>query len=234
MTQQSILDQLDYAAGEFEFPMMNNGYVYPADVRMSIYRDQTRWLMIIESLGAYSPRTSGCDSFQNCLHIFGNSLNRKCGTWNEDFLYPIDSSPDEPLFQDQYDWYVRPGVSSLRIRGQRMTLDVSHRALQERGIVLIEPPKIDPPALLRSLLPEHRYLLLASDQELEARNEYRLPLWMRLDEWFHPDLARNELPSKCETFQMLSNAIASGNKDVYRPTHEPNTHWQNWLDGGTL
>lgn len=158
MTQISILDQLDSAAAGFMFPMMDNGYVYPADVRMNIYRDASRWLMIIETLGAYSPRTSGCDSFQNCLHLFGNALNRKCGTSNGDFLYPIGSLPDEPLFADQYDWHVSSGASALSIRERRISFDVSDSELKKRGIVLIDPPQIDPPAVLRSLLPEHRDL----------------------------------------------------------------------------
>jgi hypothetical protein len=106
--------------------------------------------------------------------------------------------------------------------------------LRQRGISLIEPPKVDPPALLRSLLPEYRELLLASESELEARNEYHLPMWLQLEEWYHPDCASKEPPSGCETFQMLAEAIATGNKGAYHPTHEPNTRWQNWPEGGTL
>lgn len=37
-----------------DFPMLDNGYVYPADVRLTVYRDTQDWLMIIEALGAYT------------------------------------------------------------------------------------------------------------------------------------------------------------------------------------
>ena len=111
MTAEAILSQFDEAAERFVFPMLNNGYVYLADVRLTLYRDDKGWLMILEVLGAYSPRTSGCDSFQNCLHLFGNRLDRKPGTANEDFLHPIDSLADNPLFSDEFDWNLRPGAN---------------------------------------------------------------------------------------------------------------------------
>jgi hypothetical protein len=234
MTPKSILEQLDLAASEFTFPMMDNGYVYPADVRMTVYRDTTRWLMNIEILGSGWPRKGGYHSFQNCLHLFGNAIHRKYGTANEDFLDVIENLPDDPLFDEQYDWCVRPQTAAVKIRGNRVPIDLSLEALELAGIHLMEPPNIDPPAVLRSLLPQHRELLLATDQELEARNVHRLPQWLRLNEWFHPDLASNELPSKCETFQMLAEAISTGRKNVYRPEKAPNTKWQNWPEGGTL
>jgi hypothetical protein len=234
MNSRSILGQWDQAARDFVFPMLDNGYIYPADVRMSIYRDATRWLMIIEALGANNPRTSGCDSFQNCLYLFGNALEQKVGTSNENFLFPIDSLPDDPLFEDENDWDVRSQCSALGIRGRRIGIDLSGNALERKEIVLIDESKIDPPALLRSLLPEHRELLLATDEELSARNPHKIPLWLRLDEWHHPDLASSELPSNCETFQLLAHAIEVGRQAVYQPIELPNTAWKNWPDGGTL
>jgi len=213
--------------------MLDNGYVYPADVRLSVFRNSSEWLIIIEALGAYSPRTSGCDSFQNCLHVFGSNESLP-GISNENFLFPIDSLEDDPLFADEYDWNIRPEARSLSVRGKTITFDSSEQALAKKGIVLIDPPEIDPPALLRSLLPEHRNLLLASEKELAERNPGRLPLWLRLDEWDHPDLAAGEMPSEKENFRMLAEAIATGNPGLYRPTSTPNTHWSNWPEGGTL
>jgi hypothetical protein len=233
MTPDLILEQFDSAAKNFVFPMLDNGYAYPADVRLSIFRDQVRWLIIVEVLGVYVPKVSGCDVFQNCLHLFG-SLHREPGPANEDFLYPIDSLPDDPLFEDEYDWYVRPQCRVVGIRGRRIAVDLSTEALTKRGLELLDPPNVDPVVVMRSLLPEQRTLLLASCEELVSRNKDDLPLFIRLDEWFHPDLAAGELPSACETFQMLAEAIASGDVGAYKPNREPNTHWQNWPDGGTL
>ena len=232
MPPTEILDQLD--AAEFGFPMLDNGYIYPADARLSIYRDADNWMMIIEVLGAYSPRTAGYDSFQNCLHIFGSNLHRLPGTANNDFLYPIGPCPDDPLFADEYEWFAKDDAHCLMIRNKEVHLDLSPAALAAKGIALVDPPRIDPACILRSLLPEHRSLLLASEDELQQRNPKNLPLWLRLDEWNHPDLAISERPSASETFQMLAAAIATGDKTRYQPTRAPNTHWRNWPEGGTL
>jgi uncharacterized protein DUF7003 len=238
MTASEILDQLETSAVHYHFPLLDNGYIYPADVRLNVYRDTQNWLMIIETLGVNNPRTSGYDSFCNCLSIFGSQLHlRPPGPANEDFLYPIDECPDDPLFEDEFEWFAKDDARCVMIRGQRIQLNLSPAALTAKGIVPIEPPRIDPVMILRSLLPEYRSQLLASEEELAQRNPLHLPLWLRLDEWCHPNLealAQEGGVGGCETFQMLAEAISSGDKTIYRPTDPPNTHWQNWPEGGTL
>jgi hypothetical protein len=231
---KEILAQFDKCAEDFTFPMFDNGYLYHGDARINIYRSQSDWLLILEVLSANNPRTSGFDSFSNCLHLFGSALHRAPGTDNQDFLYAIDNCPDSPLFADEYEWLARAEADAVLIRGQRVALDFSPAHLQFKAITLLEPPQKDPPAILRSLLPEYRHLLLATDAELAARNPHALPLWWRLDEWHHPDLANGERPSQSETFQMIADAIAAGDKSKYRPTMPSNTHWKNWPEGGTL
>jgi len=41
-------------------------------------------------------------------------------------------------------------------------------------------------------------------------------------------------PSSYETWQLLAKVIATGDISFYKPTLEPNTHWTNWLDSGSL
>jgi hypothetical protein len=234
MTAAEVTKQLDDCAADFIFPMLDNGYVYPADVRLNLYRDEFHWLMIIEALGVNNPRTSGFDSFQNCLHVFGTELGRRPGTANEDFLYPIGGCPEAPLFEDEHEWFAREDASCLLIRGNKVNLDLTDATLVNKGIQLIEPPRVDPVAIMRSLIPEHRETLLASEDELKVRNPKQLPLWLRLEEWHHPDLAAGQKPSDSETFQMLAEAIEANDKSRYRPSKAPNTSWRNWPEGGTL
>ncbi len=212
--------------------MLDNGYIYPGDVRLTIYRNDSDWLMIVEHFGA-NPRTLSYGSFQNCLHLFGSKLHRPPGTANEDFFEPIASAPDDWIFEEDYEWNVVEGAHSVMIRGHYIEFDLSPATLKRKGIELSNGQK-DAVAVMRSLLPEHRDLLLASDAELAARNPHDLPLWLRLNEWHHPDLAGGEQPSQSETFQMLAEAIASGDKGKYQPTKKPNTHWKHWPEGGTM
>lgn len=232
MKRQDVLNQLDTCARDFTFPMLDNGYVYPVDQRMHIMRSDTMWMIVIEVVG-FSTRAGGIDGIQNCLHLFGSDLHRAPGTANEDFLNPFDF-PQEKVFDPEFLWEVNPDLEHVMIRGQRVPVALGTAVLARKRIELIEPPVIDPPAFLRSLVPEHRSLLLATSDELAERNPHAIPTVLVLDEWNHPDVCSEELPSQSETFQMLAALIETGCVDHYRPGLSANTHWSNWPEGGTL
>jgi hypothetical protein len=230
---EEVLGQLDSCAKSFTFPMLDNSYVYPADVRLTAYRDDARWALVIEVLGAQY-RVGGHGSICDCLHCFGNCLNGPPGTANEDFLNPTADGDDSPTFDDEYDWYVNEEAHTIRIRDTIVPIRFRDDALEAKGIRLEEPPRVNGAELLRALLPEYRELLLGTEEELRQRVPTDLPMILRLDEWHHPDLAEGELPSRSRTFQMIAEVLATGDPTRYQPTQEPNTHWSNWADGGTL
>jgi hypothetical protein len=232
-SQADILKQLDACARAFTFPMLDNGYVYLADTRLTAYGDETRWALVIEVLG-YGTREGGHDGMNNALYCFGNCLGRPPGTANEDFLTVTADGPEGPTFDDEFGLYVRPGVQSILIRGERAALDLSRENLEARGVELVDPPQVTGADLLRSLLPEHRHALLASEEELRSRVPSDLPQLLRLNEWRHPDLAGNDLPSASATFQMIADVLATGDRGRYHPAERANTHWRNWPEGGTL
>jgi hypothetical protein len=41
-------------------------------------------------------------------------------------------------------------------------------------------------------------------------------------------------PSSYETWQQIAKVLATGDTSYYRPTLEPNTHWSNWPESGSL
>lgn len=51
---------------------------------------------------------------------------------------------------------------------------------------------------------------------------------------FNQDQWQNNRPSSYETWQLLAKVIATGDKSHYKPTMEPNTHWKNWPESGSL
>jgi len=232
-TSAEILQQLDQCAAEFTFPMLDNGYLYPADTRMSLYRDAQRWAMIIEVLG-FMPRAGGVEGIQNCLHCFGNCLKRKPGLNNEDFLTPITDGPSGPLLAEAFGEVVNEQASDCRIRDTVIKIPKELKRFQQKGIILEDPPAVLAFELLRFFIPEYRDRLLATEVELRERIPANLPLILRLDEWYHPDLAEGERPSQNPTFNALAQVLVTGNPGVYRPVEPPNTHWQHWPAGGTL
>lgn len=129
---------------------------------------------------------------------------------------------------------VRHDTTSIRIRNQIVALELSPEDFARHGIKPEEPPNILGHELLRLLVARHRELFIATDEEIRERVPADLPCIVQLDSWHHPDLVNGELPSGSEAFQMIAEVLVSGDATRYRPTEQPNTHWGNWPDGGTL
>ncbi|MEL7003305.1 MAG: hypothetical protein AAFN93_11305 [Bacteroidota bacterium] len=230
---KDILSQLDRCAKEFTFPMLDNGYVYPVDSRLTTYRDENRWAIIIEVVG-FNYRGGGHNGIDNCLHVFGNCLDFPPGTNNDNFIYFTRNSKEGETFDDEYQDHLSPTINSIIVKGKELQVQHDTSFYEDKGIHLEEPPKIFVWEFLRGLLPEHRLDLLASDRELQRRLPRDIPTFIRLDQWYHPDLADGEEPSKNETFIMLAKALEKGDQSKYKPRKRPNNHWSNWPDGGTL
>ena len=231
-TQSQIFSQLDACATDFTFPMLDNGYVYLVDVRLSAYRTERYWAMIIEILGS-DFRAGGVF---NLLYRFGNCFPETPGLANDGILAVMDNPVNNSIFDEEAHWDIRQENGFVCIREETIAYDVTSQALERIGISEDEmdggPVSIT--ELVRSLVPEHHMLLLATDEELNQRLQVDVPLILRLDEWCHPDLIEGELPSTSEAFQMIADVLVSGDPALYKPTLPPSTHWKNWLESGTL
>ncbi|MDG4782434.1 hypothetical protein O7614_22480 [Micromonospora sp. WMMD961] len=213
MRSAEILDQLDIAAADFMFPDLGHGYYYAVDARLHAYRDAQRWALIVEALG-YSPRAG---NLVDVLHVFGNCLTEgEPGYGNEDFLSRIDNW-DEIEDVDQPEVY---DGAPIVVRGRRITVTA------KRGEELVD--------VLRRLVPDHRELLLADEAELRRRIPADLPEIIRLDQWHHPDLLQDTLPSQSMAFRQLADVLTTGDVGRYAPDLPPNTHWSNWPESGNL
>src|SRR2546428_3561556 len=68
---EAILSILDRCCDAFTFPMLDNGYIYLAGTRLSLYRSMTDWAMVIEVFG-FSPRAGLPDT---CIQTFASRLH---------------------------------------------------------------------------------------------------------------------------------------------------------------
>ncbi len=214
---KDILQQLDDCAEAYTFPVLDNAYVYPADTRMTLYRDEERWAIVIEVLG-FNSHMGGTEGIDNALYVFGNCLLRPPGMSPEDTLRPVTDGDSGPLFAEPHGTALRKGVKDLRIRGRVVPAPRSAQAFE----------------LMRALVPEHREQLLATDEELQARLPRDLPRLLQLDEWNHPDISDGDMPGEHPTFKMIAQVLEAGDPSLYRPRRKPNTHWSNWPEGGEL
>jgi hypothetical protein len=242
---REILEVLDQCCEHHRFPMLDNGYFYLAASRLSLFRSSTDWAMVIEIFG-YSPRAGIPDTH---VYTLGSRVQRMRGETDfvsraafenylannphneSSFIYPIE----EGAWQDD-------SSVELLARGQREVVvrglsgpTPPREAYAQHGIALTSPDDVQVFEFCRWLAATARDRVLATAEERRNCVPSELALILQLDEWRHPDVVNDELPSAVPTFQALAEILAGGSEVGLNAIRErPNTHWSNWPDAGTL
>ena len=242
MDSKEILQILDDAARLSSFPMLDNGYVYLAATRMSLFRSKDDWGLVTEVFG-YSPRAglpnTHLYTFASRLHDRDNPEDYVSETayrnylatnpHNESrFIHPIAEGPW--IDSEQQELVAISGELQLRDR----TLPLPSPTEYARAGIELQEERPAVFELCRYLAAKWRDTVLASPAERRISILPSMTQILQLEEWFHPDLVNDELPSDCETFQQLAEVLTTGELSHYQPSQHPNTHWSNWPDGGTL
>ncbi|MDP5103346.1 MAG: hypothetical protein NWP98_05430 [Erythrobacter sp.] len=243
MDTQEILAILDQEAKNFVFPMLDNGYVYPAAARLSLYRSSIDWAVVFENFG-YSPRAgepdctittfasrlsgrkTASDFVSEAAYTAYLEHNRYC---EQQFVQPIEG---EALYDVDCAEFVAPGATRLRLRGQDIAVP-DRQAIIAAGIEPSED-RLLVFELTRYLAHHHRELVLAAEAERTAHVPKGVELLGRYDDWRHPDLVNEEWPSDTASFRAIAAMLAGEPYDEAAITAEGNTHWSNWPEGGTL
>jgi len=240
---QQILTVLDYCCDKHTFPMLDNGYVYLAATRLSLYRAPEEWGVVIETFG-FSPRAGLPDT---TIYTFASTLcnrdipagygpkeiaNLLATQPNNDmrFVYPIESGD----WQDSHDDVIAAGVTELVVRGRKQAVP-SLEVYERRGIALKDPPRVQVFEFCRYLADVARDLVLATPEERRMSLLPGMTQILQLEAWRHPNVVdTEERPGRSGTFQQLAEVLATGRTDSYHPSQPANTHWKNWPDGGSL
>jgi hypothetical protein len=241
---KQILKVLDDCCKAFTFPAMDNGYVYLAASRLTLFRSEVEWAIMIEIFG-FSPRAGLPDT---SVYTFGSSLNnrktpeqyvnRKAyenylkNNPNNEFYsaYPID----EGSWQDSSNLeLLAENATELKLRSGDVWLP-SVDMYKTHGIDLQEQGSPRVFELCRFLAATKREKVLGTPQERRTNVLPELQQILQLEEWEHPDIISNQLASDTQAFQQLSEVLASGDIGGYHPSRPPNTHWRYWPDGGSL
>ncbi|MBC3760059.1 hypothetical protein H7U19_16750 [Hyunsoonleella sp. SJ7] len=232
-SSKEILAQLDKCANDYTFPMLDNGYIYPIHSKLTAYRDEKRWALIIEVFG-FNYRGGGHNGISNCMHIFGNCISTNPGTDNANFLQITNDTPDSLTFDEEYQESLNPQAKRMTLRGMEIDINHDREFYLNKGIELEEENKIFVWEFMRGLEPEYNNKFEATEKEIRERIPEDLPLILTLKEWNHPDCAGAELPSSNETFIQIAKVLETGKIEYYNPTLKPNNHWKNWPEGGKL
>jgi|LakMenEpi03Aug12_release.lakeMendotaPanAssembly.Ray.scaffolds.fasta_scaffold525766_1 hypothetical protein len=231
--KQEILRQLDEEAKVYAFPMLDNGYYYHGDQKLTIFRDASRWAILLEVL-AYNNHMQGLDGITTIANVFGNCLTGSNG--NDNFNYFADDNGTETFLYDEVNYipYLNPQVKSIKIRDLDVAVIFDREHYKAKKITFEYEDKITPWEFMRGLIPEYSNLFWLRGKEISKKIPTDLPVFMTLDNWHHPDLVVDERPSDTQTFQQLADVILTGDKRLYSTSETINTHWTNWPDGGTL
>lgn len=247
-----MLDILDRSAEAFVFPMLDNGYVYPAATRLSAYSgegagggaDANGWALVFEVLG-YSPRSGVPDL---CVTTIGEgfreteqasdfvseqafaAFRQANANWRQDFIHPFDDD----------DWIDREAMEVMR--SDAIAIGIRGDAAAAPSVETLERidalGAIGEPAhlanVLRALADNHREKLLATEAERRARIPDGWRELLVLDDWRHPDVVREECaPGTSAVMRSLAEVVVHGDPSRL-VREEPNTHWSNWPEGGSL
>ena len=241
----AILSILDACCDAYTFPMLDNGYVYLAATRLSLFRSPEDWALVIEVFG-FSPRAGLPDTH---IHTFASRLHDRDAPERyrtreayENYLvnYPSNESRfvhpiAEGQWQDPEDQeLVALDAHEIMVRGTpRPIPTVSEYA--RYGIQLAEAPRVRVFELCRFLAEVVRNDVLATSGERRISVLPTMTQILQLEEWHHPNVVDDkDRPSGSPTFQQLAQVLATGDVGRYAASSSPNTHWRNWLDGGSL
>ncbi len=225
-SKDGILSQLDNCAGIYDFPMLNNMYFYKANLRMKVFRNSQEWLIFIAEL-AFSIKER---LFVNLIYSYGNKVEKPGLIWPYEIIAPVLS---EPFFNDDGSTFL------LDIKNFEVMINNQVRNFHFNDSdyinARIDPNDIDMPneAKIIRILSHHLSdeLFYNNQQLLEVakKSNNHLELFLELNDWQHPDLAEDELPSDIPCFQKLAESIVVGNPKLYHcPEEMYNTHWSNW------
>lgn len=241
---KDILEILDRCAESFTFPMLDNGYFYPAATRLSLFRSPQDWAMVIEVFG-FSPRAVLPDIN---IHTFASRLGQRDTpdryVTREAYERYLENNPNNqmrfafpiaegPWQDEQCSEFLPENASSVIVRGEPIEIPAQD-AYSRKGIPLQHLPKVHVSELCRYLAEIAREKVLATAEERRGSVLPGMEQILRLEEWHHPNLVIGERPSQIETFRQLASVLATGKTELYRPSEAPNTHWSNWPEAGTL
>ncbi|RYF66955.1 MAG: hypothetical protein EOO39_22110 [Cytophagaceae bacterium] len=227
---KEILDALDDAAKCYSFPMLDNGYYYHGDQRLSIYADQERWAILIEVF-AFNNHNYDFEGLRTIGSFYGN-----CITGEKTVFFRFFSDVSGPTFQTDIRGVpeVRENTNGICLRDKIIHISHSSDYYNEKGINLSSMPKVNAWEMMRGFIPNERSSYFLSKAEISRSIPADLPILLVLNDWYHPDVAMGELPSSTKSFREFAAVITKLDTTRYARSEISNTHWSNWPGGGGL
>lgn len=230
-----ILDALDNCDknSNFNFPNLEHPYVYLADCRLNLFRDdEGHWVIATEILG-YHTRGAGWAVALDISYL-GNCLRQPEDTdpkYNYYTVLPLDSDS----FNDTIDIEaLQPKATSWNVRGVEVPLSHDKTDYEVEGITLkeIEPGAIAGEEVLRFMVARNRPLFRATDNELYRWIPSTLKKILVLDEWHHKSFHQTRSPFENPQFLLRfdqNNPVIAAMilEELKKSEHWNSVQWEN-------
>lgn len=227
--RSEILEMLDQAAAEYQFPSPGNTNFYFGAMRLTAFHSDSEWLIVFD-LVVYD---KGLCIFEKVVEAYGNKIREPGFQSAFEFSQMFSKAPKEPteLYIDGK-CMIDKWSFSLPINGVVRSFKPSRTDYEAAGID-VDSPMPEEIQILRYLVYILGEELFETDElllQICARGNAGLKRFIRLKEWRHPGPDPDEFPGETETFQSLAEALVTGNPTLYAASEKPNTHWSNWTD----
>ncbi|WP_414622160.1 DUF7003 family protein [Calothrix sp. CCY 0018] len=218
ITTENILNCLDKAAGNLDFPGFDNMNDDMVTARLTGFRNDEDWALTIEQLVSWYS-LNGVEPVL-VISAFGSSI-----LINEPFVtyFPV-KYPSGELEEDDQDI---PESISVMIREEQFTINSSEI---ERNPHLSDYIDFD---LMVHLVDRYREKILATQTEFREIVPAELTQIIQLDNWHHPDVynpnSEFSTPSRTKSMQMIAEVLGSGKPELYQPCEDDNVDWRKWI-----
>lgn len=216
-----ILETLDSHAEDMDFPTFENSNFPAVDMRLTVFRDDKEWLFAFEVIAFANSQ----NLFVNLIYTYGNQLSKQ----GMQFVHEIKSVENLNISQDTEEQFVSKFSFGSSFDGQVKDFVFSRNDYEIAGVDLTCGDPIE--LLLLKLLTSvaSHDLFLSSDVLLKTLGKEEIAEFMKLEDWEHPDILNDELPSQSECFKSLAKALMHNERELYFcPSDKINTHWSFW------
>lgn len=239
-TTKDILNCLDRAAANLDFPGFNGMNIDMATARLTGFCNDDDWALTIEELVSWY----GLNGVEPVLVIsaFGSRI-----LIQEPFTiyYPIDYRLNE--IEDQEKIFKDISTAEI-ISGESFKIEDEVKISESKLVVIrgekiiINYSQIEKQSLKKDnfyfdlmihLANNYRTKILATETEFREIVPPELSQIIQLDNWHHPDVYNPNsefyIPSKAKSMQMIAEVLVSGNSELYKPCEQSNVDWRKWI-----
>lgn len=224
--ETEILAVLDDAAQRYHFPVLDNVYFHHARIGMNSFRASDEWLIAFDQIAFDEQQCV----FDHLIFAYGNKVAQFGLQSTYAILKTFSEAPGHQWCLPNGRFGLDPADFQIVIEGRTRNFRPAPDDYRAAGIESWMDMS-DDARIARLLVHECPNELMATEDQLLQvcfRNHDSPEVFGRMDEWRHPNVAGDELPSESVAFSSLAHALALDDPHAILPGH-PNTHWRNWI-----